>query len=230
MLARGGAARHADGRRRRRRRHAPPCDQRDRRCADHAGAAAQRDRQRLLPKPGPGADAGAGALGHRLGPIAPGRRARDQRRARASRSRGLASCRRARSRWAGWPGAAMSHGRSCGPSARSPTSGPPAPGSCSSHAWRATRRCAGARRPSGLATGRRAVLRHLPGVSARRSARASGCRSRWTPDDGSFEIVLVERSARLSVAMQLPKLRSGRARAARHAVDSPGGSGRDRVA
>jgi diacylglycerol kinase (ATP) len=30
------------------------------------------------------------------------------------------------------------------------------------------------------------------------------------PDDGSFEIVLVERSARLSVAMQLPKLRSGR--------------------
>lgn len=30
------------------------------------------------------------------------------------------------------------------------------------------------------------------------------------PDDGRFEIVLVEHSARLSVAMQLPKLRSGR--------------------
>ncbi len=31
-----------------------------------------------------------------------------------------------------------------------------------------------------------------------------------TPDDGRFEIVLVENRARLSVAMQLPKLRSGR--------------------
>ena len=31
-----------------------------------------------------------------------------------------------------------------------------------------------------------------------------------TPDDGRFEIVLVENCARLSVAMQLPKLRSGR--------------------
>ena len=30
------------------------------------------------------------------------------------------------------------------------------------------------------------------------------------PDDGKFEVVLVERSARLSVAIQLPKLRSGR--------------------
>jgi diacylglycerol kinase (ATP) len=31
-----------------------------------------------------------------------------------------------------------------------------------------------------------------------------------TPDDGRFEVVLVENRARLSVAMQLPKLRSGR--------------------
>jgi diacylglycerol kinase (ATP) len=32
----------------------------------------------------------------------------------------------------------------------------------------------------------------------------------FAPDDGRFEIVLVERSPRLSVTMQLPKLRSGR--------------------
>ena len=45
--------------------------------------------------------------------------------------------------------------------------------------------------------------------AARRWAQASDCRSTWSADDGRFEIVLVEKSPRLSVAFHLPRLRSG---------------------
>ena len=49
-------------------------------------------------------------------------------------------------------------------------------------------------------------------------------------DDGRFEIVLVERSPRLSVAMHLPRLRSGRPGAARHPLNPSRGRGGRRVA
>ena len=81
------------------------------------------------------------------GAIASGRRARGQRRASGHRRGARRGRRPARSRWAGWPGAAMSRGRSSGPSARSPTSARPAPGSCSSRRWRVTRPCAGVPAP-----------------------------------------------------------------------------------
>ncbi len=189
------------------------------RCADHAGAAAQRDRQRLLPQPGSGARAGARAGRHRRGTS----RQVDVLASTAcewSPSRGSAWCRQRA------PGGPPGPAWPCRPIVR-------AFGSLAylgaagarllfkpRLARHATVRWRDARRR--LATGRRAVLRHVPGLPAHARGGFPAAAD-VAPDDGRFEIVLVEKAlgCRWRCTCQAAQRPPG---AARHPVDPSRGT------